>query len=225
MARDSTAVKQSVVALAAGVALGPVLIVFPPIYFPWTLLVACSAGLLTGLVGDTRRTPRAQLAGAVAAALLLFSVSLLVLGGGWTGSFSLALFAVYWWLLVPMAAGALLGAVARGRLGPWRALAASIGGVAAFAIVGAALAFAVAPSEVPNAPLCESGRECQRSRCWMSAERRRLAVERVTRYDGDAITCVYTAWGGVHVGTAVDSGNGSTWDDGWWPGILRTWGP
>lgn len=214
-------VKQSAVALAVGLALGPVLIVFTPLYFPWTLLVAGSLGLLAGLAGDTRPTPRARLVRAVAAALLLFSVSLLVLGRGWTGSFSPALLAAFWWLLLPTAAGALLGAAARGSLGPWRAFAASIGGTAAVAIAGAVLAVAAAPPDVPNAPLCEPGRECARSRCWMSAERRRLlAVERVTRYDDGVITCVYTAWGGVRIGTADASGRGSSWDDGWWPLLL-----
>lgn len=213
--------KHVVVALAGGVTLGPMLIVFPPIYFPWTLLVAGSIGLLSGLVTDTRRTLRAQLAVAVAAALLLYSVALLVVGRGLTGSLSLALFAVYWWLLAPLAVGALLGAVARRRLGPWRALVVSIGGVATLAILGAVLALTAAPPEVANAPLCETGRECARSRCWTSAERRRfLAVERVTRYDGDVITCVYTAWGGAQVGTTDASRSGSTWDDGWWPGLL-----
>lgn len=221
---DSAIVQQLAVAFAAGVALGPVLIVFPPMYFPWTLLVSCSAGLLTGLVGDARGTPRHRVTRTAAGVVLLFAASLLVVARGWMGSFSPALFAAFWWLLVPIAGGALLGAVARGRLGLGPALAASIGGVAALAVVGMALAFAAAPSEVANPPVCEQGRECARARCWMVAERiRLLAVERVTTYGGDAITCVYTAWGGLHVGTAVSSGRGSTWDEGRWPQLLRTW--
>ena len=36
-------------AILAGVALFPVFLVFPPVYFPWTLLVETAAGAIAGL--------------------------------------------------------------------------------------------------------------------------------------------------------------------------------
>ena len=84
-------------------------------------------------------------------------------------------------------------------------------------VIGAALALAVAPADAANAPVCESGLECARSRCWFTAERRRLyAVERVTAFGGGGITCTYTAWGGADIGTVRDG----SWTDGAWPILL-----
>lgn len=209
------------VALLGGLALGPTLIVFSPQYFPWTLLAAGAAGVAAGLAGGGR-TLRAQLARAVAFSMVLFTVAVVVTGRGWMGSFAPALFTAMWWLLLPVAAGALLGALARRRLGAWRALAVSLVGVAGLTIAGALLASTLAPAEVGDAPRCETGLPCARSACWATAERRRFtAVERVVRYDGSEITCTYTGWGGVHIGTATGSGRGSGWNDGWWPVLLR----
>ena len=84
-------------------------------------------------------------------------------------------------------------------------------------VIGAALALAVAPADAANAPVCESGLECARSRCWFTAERRRLyAVERVTAFGGGGITCTYTARGGADIGTVRDG----SWTDGAWPILL-----
>lgn len=213
------------VAVAASAALGPVLLVFPPLYFPWTLLVVVVASFLVGVVGRTS-TARAQLAVTLGAAVTLFVVSLLALGRMGMGSIYPPLFAHYWWLFVPMLGGAVFGSIARRTLGQWGALGVGIVGVAGLAAAGAALAIALAPAEVGDAPQCISGRECVRYRCQMTAERiRLLAIERVTRYEASPlrITCVYTAWGGIHVGTAAATDRASSWDDGWWPRLLRTW--
>ncbi len=212
-------------AVLAGIALGPVLIIFPPSYFPWTIVVVALAGLLVGIASGSRSVP-AQLARSIAAALTLFVVAILTFGRPTTGSFSPVLFAVLWWLFVPMAAGAVLGGLARRRLGPLRALAVTLGGAGELLLVGAVVALAAAPVEVADAPRCEPGRECSRSACWMTAERRRwLGLERVTSYRDGAITCVYTGWGGLHIGTVDAGGRGSTWEDGWWPKLVRTWTP
>lgn len=200
-------------------ALGPVLIVFPPYYFPWTLLAAAAAGVAAGLAAGGR-TLRARLAGAAAASLLLFTVALVVLGRGWMGSFAPGLLAAMWWLFPPVVAGALLSALARHLLGAWRAFATSLVGIAGLTLAGVLLASALAPAEAAGAPPFETA---ARWPCWAMAERRRLtAIERVVRNDGPQITCTYTGWGGVHIGTARGSQRGSEWEDGWWPELLRT---
>jgi hypothetical protein len=119
---------------------------------------------------------------------------------------------------VPAIAGALVGTVVRRRLGFVRASAAVAVALAVVGAFGAMLALIGAPPEVANAPVCDPGVECERSRWWFTAERRRLyAVERVTEFGGGGrITCTYTAWGGADIGTARDGG----WIDGEWPILL-----
>lgn len=218
--------RSGAVAILAGVALAPLLVVFPPVYFPWTLLVAASAGSLVGLAGGAR-TARLDVAACIVAAILLFIIAVLAFGLPTVGSLSPALLAVFWWLFVPMAAGAITAGVLRRRLGTLRALGVSIGGAVALAVIGVALAFALAPPDAADAPQCDGVSTCARSTCWVSAERiRLLTLERVTRYGDGSITCVYTGWGGVQVGTARGApGFGSGWEDGWWPRLLRTWTP
>jgi len=214
-----------VVAVLAGIALGPMVLVFSPVYFPWTLLTVVAAGLLVGIADGG--TLAARLAWSSLAAALLFAVATFALSRMNAGFMSVRLLAwLSLWLLMPSLLGVAVGALARERLGPLRGMAASAGGVATVALIGAALALVAAPPEVANAPACGSTSYCDRWSCSMMAERRGwLAVERVTSYDAGGITCVYTGWGGIRIGTVVSAGRGSSWEDGWWPRLLRTWNP
>ena len=210
-----------VVAVLAGIALGPIVLVFSPVYFPWTLLTVVSAGLLVGIAGGG--TLAARLAWSSLAAALLFAVATFVLSRMNAGFMSVGLVAwLSMWLLMPLLLGVVVSAFARERLGPLRGMAASAGGVATVALIGAALALVAAPPEVANAPACGSTSYCERWSCSMMAERRGwLAVERVTSYGTGGITCVYTGWGGIHIGTVVSA----SWEDGWWPRLVRIWNP
>jgi hypothetical protein len=54
----------------------------------------------------------------------------------------------------------------------------------------------------------------------MAERRRLLAIERVTAFDGERVTCTYTAWGGIDIGRAEMGRGGGSWTDGVWP---RLW--
>ena len=205
-----------VVAAVLGLALFGVLLVFPPLYFPWALLVIVAGGISVGLSVDPSSS-RGSLTAAAFGALML-ATALLVLGRfAIVPSAFVGLFVSASWLFVPAVAGALLGAAFRRRLGLRRATGVLVTVVVIVGVIGAALALAVAPADAANAPVCESGLECPRSRCWFTAERRRLyAVERVTAFGGGGITCTYTAWGGADIGTVRDG----SWTDGAWPILL-----
>ena len=205
-----------VVAVVLGLALFALLLVFPPLYFPWTLLAIVSGGLAVGLtVKPSGRGPlRAAAYGTLMVATALIVLSRVAIAP----SAYLALFLSASWLFVPAIAGALLGAAVGRRLGFVRATAVLAPAVALVGVVGAVLALVAAPAEVTNAPTCDPGGECARARCWSTAERRRLyAVERVTEFGGGGhITCTYTAWGGTDIGTVREG----SWTDGEWPILL-----
>ncbi|MGH2450339.1 MAG: hypothetical protein ACRDGE_03520 [Candidatus Limnocylindria bacterium] len=200
-------------ALAAilGIGLFPVLLVFPPLYFLWALLVVACANAAAGLTIRRARLERA-LALAVLAGTVTVAIALATLGARAVRPDAIpALFVTQSPLLLPAVGGAVIGALARRRLGGLHASAAVVAGAAVLTRIGFAIAGLFAPGEVANAPGF-------RNQCWMTAERRRiLAVERVVAWDGRHMTCTYTAWGGIHVGTVRDSG----WSDGWWPELFR----
>ena len=211
-------------AVLFGLAAFPLVLVFGPVYFPWTLLVLACFGGVVGL----SIVPRGQGPGVLRGfffAVLMVAVVL--------GVFTLTSNVVFappalvsqlvWigWFFFPMLVGVSAGAWLRARLGLVRG--SGIGAALVFAIflVGAGLAFAFAPPEIADAPACDGGFECPRTLCAYMAERRRLlAVERVTAFDGQRITCTYTAWGGVYIGRADMGRGGGSWTDGAWPEIL-----
>lgn len=219
------------IAVALAVLLGfvafPVALVFGPVYFPWSLLVFAALGGAVGLA----IAPRGQLflralGLAVVLVAVVFGVFLLTSNialnpsnlASNAGAF-LPFLAYMGSLLLPVLVGVAAGATLRARWGVGHAAAVGVLSLFAIALLGAGLAFAFAPSEVAKAPQCADGLECPRTWCAYMAERRRLlAVERVTSFDGDRITCTYTAWGGVDIGrTDVGFPDGGTWTDGAWP--------
>jgi hypothetical protein len=206
-----------ILALVLGIVLFGLLLVFPPIYFPWTLLAIVSGGLAVGLTVDPSERHR-PLRAAVFGTVMLATALLVLARNAIEPSGYLALFLSASWLLGPAIVGAVTGAALRRRLGFVGATALLVPAVAVVGVIGAGLAVAAAPPEVANAPACTAGVECARARCWSTAERRRLyAVERVTEFSGGgSITCAYTAWGGADIGTVRDGG----WTDGEWPMLL-----
>ena len=42
----------------------------------------------------------------------------------------------------------------------------------------------------------------------------------MTAFDGERVTCTYTAWGGIDIGRAEMGRGGGSWTDGVWP---RLW--
>lgn len=207
-------------ALVLGTAAFPLVLVFGPVYFPWTLLVLACFGGVVGL-SIAPRGQRSDLPRAFGLAVLLVAA---VLGVMTTSnmliSLSLLLVSLVWigLLLLPILAGVFAGTSLRTRMGLARG--AATGAAAAFAtlVVGAGLALAFAPAEV-SAPMCEPDRfDCPRTQCAYMAERRRvLTIERVTAFDGETITCTYTAWGGFEIGRATMGSRGGSWTDGAWP--------
>jgi hypothetical protein len=122
------------------------------------------------------------------------------------------------WLLPPITLGVLIGAWLRARAAIVRGAVIGAGVALVIALIGTGLAFLAAPPEVANVPTCDDGFECPRTQCAYMAERRRfLAIERVTAFDGERITCTYTAWGGVEIGRAEMGRGGGSWTDGAWP--------
>lgn len=221
-------------ALALAVLLGvvafPVVLVYGPAYSPWIVLVLVAFGGAVGLAVPPRgqRLPRALgLAGALVATVL----GVLMLTSNVAPNLSLltanpaVLLSFVVWsgsLLLPVLVGVAAGATLRARWGTARAAAVGVLGLVATALLGAGLAFAFAPAEVASAPRCAGGPECPRVWCAQTAERRRmLAVERVIAFDGNRITCNYTAWGGIDIGRAdVGFPGGGSWTDAVWPKML-----
>lgn len=213
----------SAIALAVllGLATFPLVLVFGPVYFPSSLLVLACFGGVVGLSLASRGT-RSLLTRAVGLTLLMITVVLgvITLTSNIAWSSSTLVFALRWTIgiLVPLLLGALAGAWLRARNGVKRG--AAIGATAALgiALIGTGLAFAAAPAEIVDAPTCDRGFECPRVQCAYMAERRRfLALERVTAFDGERITCTYTAWGGIDIGRAEMGRGGGSWTDGLWP--------
>ena len=209
------------VALVMGVLLFPIVLVFSPIYFPWTLLALAAAGALVGLtVGSHGRAWLARVGGlaglTVLAVLVIFRVS-----GNFVGPL-VALFSWLAWLLVPIFPGALAGAVARRRFGAVRGAGTVLAGTLGLVLLGTVLAVALAPRDVADIPYCEGSPSCPRQVCWMTAERRRLfTIETITAYDDRRMECTYTGWGGVRIGVVTwAKGEGSGWTDGDWPVLL-----
>jgi hypothetical protein len=209
-------------AVLLGIAAFPLVLVFGPVYFPWTLLVLACFGGVVGLFV----TPRGQRAGLLRAlGLAVFMVAVVLGVMTLTSNLVLSptvLFArLSWmgWLLLPILVGVLVGAWLRARVGIVRGAGIGSAAVFALAIVGAVLAFAIAPPEVAGAPMCDPRSfDCPRSQCAIGAERRRfLAIERVTAFDAQHITCTYTAWGGTYIGRADVGRGGGSWTDGAWP--------
>lgn len=213
-------------ALAAllGLVAFPIVLVFGPVYFPWSLLVLACVGGAVGL-SVRQRGQRLRLvvacglAGVVVAVVIgafmltsnvVFAPHALVSQLVWSG-----------WIVSPMLVGVVAGAWLRARLGLVRGAGFGAASVFAVLLVGAGLAFAFAPAKVADAPTCDGGFECPRTQCAYMAERRRfMAIERVTAFDGQRITCTYTAWGGVYIGRAEMGRGGGSWTDGAWPEML-----
>ena len=215
-----------VLAVLLGLVASPLVVVFGPAYFPWSLLVLLGLG---GVVGLTISPPSVLrtlglatlVVGVVFATLSVRSIALIpsIFASAavfvsvlvWTGT-----------LLMSLLIGAATGAALRARWGLGRASAAGAFGVLAIGLLGAGLALAFAPPEIAAAPRCADSLECPRTWCAQMAERRRVfAVERVIAFDGNRITCTYTAWGGVYIGQAdVGFPGGGGWTDGAWPRLL-----
>jgi hypothetical protein len=207
-------------AVVLGLATFPLVVVFGPVYFPWSLLVlACFGGVVgLSLVASGARTllPRA-IGLAMLMVAVVFAVITLTSNIIWTAS--TLVFAVVWTLgiLVPLLFGVLAGAWLRARNGVARGAAIGVAAALAVALIGTGLAFAAAPAEIADAPTCDRGFECPRAQCAYMAERRRLlAIERVTAFDGARVTCTYTAWGGIDIGRAEMGRGGGSWTDGVW---------
>lgn len=217
-------------AVLLGLVAFPVVLIFGPAYFPWSVLVLVGLGAGVGLAIPPRgrQLPRvlglAVLMVAVVLAVLTLT-SNIVLDASFLASNAAVLRSVLMWigsLLLPMLVGVAAGAALRARWGIARAAAVGVLSLFAIALVGAGLAFVFAPAEVANAPRCADSLECPRTWCAQMAERTRLlAIERITAFDGNRITCTYTAWGGIYIGRTDVVGRGDwSWTDGAWPRIL-----
>jgi hypothetical protein len=208
-------------AVLLGVAASPLVLVFGPVYFPWTLLVLACFGGVVGLA-IAPRGQRSRVLRALGLAVLMVAVVLgvLTLRSNMVLSPRVLFASLIWigWLLFPILVGVLVGAWLRAGMGFARAVGTGAAAVLVIALSGAGLAFALAPPEVAGAPACDRGFECPRTQCAYMAERSRvLAIERVTAFDGVNITCTYTAWGGFEIGRADMGSRGGSWTDGAWP--------
>lgn len=211
-------------ALVVGAMAFPLVLVFAPVYFPWSMLVLACLG---GVVGLSIVAPDARRRSLITVVIAVLMVVTVIAVGILTRNFVLnvgvltALFAWSVWIFVPVLLGMLLGASLRARFGIVRGAGMGAAATLAVTLVGAGLALLVAPPEVANAPACERELACPRTQCAFMAERRRiLAIERVTAFDGKRITCTYTAWGGIHIGQAEMGRGGGSWTDGAWPLIV-----
>jgi MFS family permease len=233
--RHAFGMRTIAVAVLLGLVAFPVVLVFGPTYFPWTLLVLAVLGGVGGLMvrpgnrHDLRALAvTALMSGVVVLAFALTSQMALQLASltsdprlvvpflVWVGS-----------LLVAILVGAVAGVMLRARWGVASGVIRGLLAALAVAVLGIILAFVLAPPEVAAAANC-SGPSCARSRCAFTAERTRFfALERVTELDATHVTCTYTAWGGLYIGrvdVSVPAG-GSTWTDGDWPLMLRGGSP
>jgi hypothetical protein len=213
-------------ALAAllGLAAFPLVLVFGPVYFPWTfLLLACFGGAV-GLSVSPGGV-RSRLLRSLGLATLMVAVVLgaRLLTSNVVPDRGVSVAALVWttWILLAPLVGVFSAAWLRARMGLVRGAGIGALAVLAVALVGAGLALALAPPEAAGAPTCDGGFECPRTQCAYVAERRRfLAIERVTVLDADHITCTYTAWGGFEIGRADIGRLGGTWTEGTWPLIV-----
>lgn len=221
--------RRSVTSIALAVLLGiaafPLVLVFAPVYFPWTLFVLAFFGGAVG-VSVAPRGQRAGLLRALGLAVFMVAVVLAVMtvtsNMVLIPSILIARFSWIGWLLLPILVGVRVGEWLRARLGIARGAGVGAASVFAMAVVGAGLAFASAPPDVGAAPICDPDRfDCPRTQCAYMAERRRLlTIERVTAFDGVNITCTYTAWGGFDIGSATMGSRGGFWTDGAWPRFM-----
>lgn len=218
------AVPSIALAVLLGIAAFPVVLVFGPGYFPWTLLVLACLGGVVGL-SIAPRGQRSGLLRALGLAVLMVAAVLgvMMLTSNMLIGLSVLVASLVWigWLLLPILVGVSVGAWLRARMGIARGAGIGAAGLFAIALVGAGLALAFAPPDVADAPECDGGFECPRTQCAYMAERRRLlAIERVTAFDGVNITCTYTAWGGFEIGRADMGSRGGSWTDGAWPRFM-----
>lgn len=208
-------------ALLMGVAMFPVALVFGPVHFPWSLFVFASLG---GVIGLSLAARAFRWRSLQALGLSVLTVAVVVgaftLTSGAVIGFGVLLRAIPWIgpLLLPVLLGVLAGASLRASMGLVRGAGVAAASAIAIALIGVGLAFALAPAETAEAPRCAAEFDCPRTLCAYMAERRRLlAVERVTAFDGEHITCTYTAWGGLPIGKAEVGPRGGSWTDGAWP--------
>ena len=214
-------------AVLLGLALFPLVLVFGPVYFPWSLLVLFALGGAVGLAISPPSVPR-TLGLAILMVLVVFAVLTVTMNIGPASSMFASAAALASLLvstgslLLPLLVGAATGATLRAHWSVGFAAAAGVSGLFAIALIGAGLAYAFAPSEIAAAPRCADSVECPRTWCAQMAERRRLfTVERVVAWDGNRIRCSYTGWGGVSIGQAdVGFSGGGGWTDGAWPRLL-----
>ena len=213
------------VAVLLGIATFPLVLVFGPVYFPWTLVVLACFGGVVGL----SIVPRGQRSGllrafGLAVLMVVAVLGVLTLTSNMVLSPAVLFARLNWigWLLLPILVGVLVGAWLRTRLGIVRGAGIGAAALVAIALAGAGLAFALAPPEAAGAPTCDSSSfDCPRTQCAIGAERRRfLAIERVTAFDAEHIICTYTAWGGIYIGRADVGRGGGSWTDGSWPLIV-----
>jgi hypothetical protein len=211
-------------AVLLGLALFPVVLVFGPVYFPWSLFVLWCFGGVVGF-SSAPHGRRSQIPRALGLSVLMLAVVLgpLALSSNVVFSRDYLGGQVRWvaWLLFPILIGVFAGASLRAKTGIGRGAVIGVSTVLAIGLLGVGLAFAFAPPEVTGAPVCDRGLECQRTWCGYMAERTRvLAIERVTAFDGERITCTYTTWGGITIGRAEIGRGGGSWIDGAWPEIV-----
>jgi len=110
-------VVSGVLAALFGIALFPLVLVFPPVYWPWSLLIMAACGAIVGLT-VRRPLPRGAF---VAAALVAVTVVVTIGVGRLSRNFGVDLAAVlYWirWLYFPVLVGAMFGAMARATSRP-----------------------------------------------------------------------------------------------------------
>ena len=150
------------IAIALAVLLGvvafPVVLVFGPVYFPWSLLVLAALGCAVGLAIPPRGQRFLRALGlAVVMVAVVFGVFVLTsniaLDPSVLASNTAALLSSLVWigsLLLPTLVGVAAGATLRAQWGVGRAATVGVLGLLAIALLGAGLAFAFAPAEVPR---------------------------------------------------------------------------
>ena len=202
----------------------PLVLIFPPTYWPWSLLVFAGVGGVAAFALPTR-APKALVA-ALGMAVLMTATTLGINVARANLRFDVAY--LPWWtilVLAPIFSGALAVVFLRTRFaGPLAAVFAAFA-FAATAAVGAGAALALAPPEVAGLPACDRNVSCSRDQCALMAERRRLlAIEHVTASERSRVSCAYTAWFGLPIGRAEIGAGGGHWIDGWWPELVARLG-